>query len=153
MDWFGALCLHRDWRGSAIPVVTSTSRRRCEFLPDSPSEWVSRDLLVWLTGHPPVVRADASSSGSLCTWGVNGNPPRALDHSTIGLRFLGEFIGGGSLCKVGSWNGVSPRLRVLDGGALSWDADHVSAWSNGGGSGAENCQILCITHNRAKGNR
>jgi hypothetical protein len=33
------------------------------------------------------------------------------------------------------------------------DADHVSAWSKGGDSSAKNCQILCITHNRAKGNR
>lgn len=33
------------------------------------------------------------------------------------------------------------------------DADHVSAWSKGGGSSAKNCQMLCITHNRAKGNR
>jgi len=33
------------------------------------------------------------------------------------------------------------------------DADHVTAWSKGGGSSADNCQMLCITHNRAKGNR
>ncbi len=33
------------------------------------------------------------------------------------------------------------------------DADHVSAWSKGGGSAADNCQMLCVTHNRAKGNR
>ena len=33
------------------------------------------------------------------------------------------------------------------------DADHVSAWSKGGQSSAKNCQMLCITHNRAKGNR
>jgi hypothetical protein len=33
------------------------------------------------------------------------------------------------------------------------DADHVAAWSKGGGSSANNCQMLCITHNRAKGNR
>lgn len=33
------------------------------------------------------------------------------------------------------------------------DADHVSAWSKGGGSSVENCQMLCVTHNRAKGNR
>jgi hypothetical protein len=32
------------------------------------------------------------------------------------------------------------------------DADRVSAWSKGGGSSAENCQMLCVTHNRAKGN-
>jgi len=33
------------------------------------------------------------------------------------------------------------------------DADHVSAWSKGGGSSDKNCQMLCTTHNRAKGNR
>lgn len=33
------------------------------------------------------------------------------------------------------------------------DADHVSAWSKGGETSAENCQMLCKTHNRAKGNR
>src|SRR3990170_6453666 len=31
------------------------------------------------------------------------------------------------------------------------DADHVSAWSKGGGSSARNCQRVCTTHNRAKG--
>lgn len=33
------------------------------------------------------------------------------------------------------------------------DADHVSAWSKGGATTAKNCQMLCKTHNRAKGNR
>lgn len=33
------------------------------------------------------------------------------------------------------------------------DADHVTAWSNGGATSIENCQMLCKTHNRAKGNR
>lgn len=33
------------------------------------------------------------------------------------------------------------------------DADHVSAWSKHGDSSAKNCQMLCVTHNRAKGNR
>ena len=33
------------------------------------------------------------------------------------------------------------------------DADHVSAWSKGGATSAENCELLCKTHNRAKGNR
>ena len=33
------------------------------------------------------------------------------------------------------------------------DADHVSAWSKGGKSIEKNCQMLCVTHNRAKGNR
>ena len=33
------------------------------------------------------------------------------------------------------------------------DADHVAAWSKGGATTAKNCQMLCKTHNRAKGNR
>lgn len=33
------------------------------------------------------------------------------------------------------------------------DADHVAAWSKGGGTNEKNCQMLCKTHNRAKGNR
>lgn len=33
------------------------------------------------------------------------------------------------------------------------DADHVTAWSRGGGTTVGNCQLLCKTHNRAKGNR
>ncbi len=33
------------------------------------------------------------------------------------------------------------------------EADHVSAWSKGGATSARNCEMLCKTHNRAKGNR
>ena len=33
------------------------------------------------------------------------------------------------------------------------DADHVTPWSKGGATDIGNCQMLCRTHNRAKGNR
>jgi hypothetical protein len=33
------------------------------------------------------------------------------------------------------------------------DADHVTPWSKGGATTIKNCQMLCKTHNRAKGNR
>lgn len=33
------------------------------------------------------------------------------------------------------------------------DADHVSAWSKGGSTSIDNCEMLCKPHNRAKGNR
>ena len=32
------------------------------------------------------------------------------------------------------------------------DADHVTAWSKGGATTTKNCQMLCKSHNRAKGN-
>ena len=52
------------------------------------------------------------------------------------------------LCAVGE-NANKGRIYKLD----EMDADHVSAWSKGGDSSAKNCQMLCATHNRAKGNR
>lgn len=38
-------------------------------------------------------------------------------------------------------------------GLSDMDADHVSAWSKGGATSIKNCEMLCKTHNRAKGNR
>ncbi len=52
------------------------------------------------------------------------------------------------LCSIGE-NANKSRIYKLD----EMDADHVSAWSKGGDSSAKNCELLCITHNRAKGNR
>lgn len=52
------------------------------------------------------------------------------------------------LCAVG--HGAN-KSRIWDFAEM--DADHVAAWSKGGGSSAENCQMLCVTHNRAKGNK
>ena len=33
------------------------------------------------------------------------------------------------------------------------DADHVEAWSKGGKTNIKNCEMLCKTHNKAKGNK
>ena len=33
------------------------------------------------------------------------------------------------------------------------EADHVTAWSKGGSTTVENCVMLCVRHNRAKGNK
>jgi len=50
-------------------------------------------------------------------------------------------------------HGAKSDLMESRAAFAEMDADHVSAWSKGGGSTAENCQMLCATHNRAKGNR
>lgn len=52
------------------------------------------------------------------------------------------------LCATGNDTNKS-RIYRLD----EMDADHIAAWSKGGDGSAKNCQMLCITHNRAKGNR
>ena len=52
------------------------------------------------------------------------------------------------LCAVGH-DANAARIWELK----EMDADHVAAWSKGGETSAANCQLLCKTHNRAKGNR
>lgn len=51
-------------------------------------------------------------------------------------------------CAIGH-DANKARIYKLD----EMDADHVTAWSKGGASTIENCEMLCITHNRAKGNK
>ena len=52
------------------------------------------------------------------------------------------------LCAVGHDSNAKRIYRFNE-----MDADHVAAWSRGGATDASNCQMLCKTHNRAKGNR
>ena len=52
------------------------------------------------------------------------------------------------LCAIGH-DSNKARIYKLN----EMDADHVTAWSKGGASDISNCQMLCKTHNRAKGNR
>jgi 5-methylcytosine-specific restriction endonuclease McrA len=52
------------------------------------------------------------------------------------------------LCAVGN-NANKTKVYKFE----EMDADHVSAWSKGGGTDIKNCEMLCKTHNRAKGNR
>ena len=52
------------------------------------------------------------------------------------------------LCAVGH-DANKARIWKLN----EMDADHVAAWSKGGETDIRNCQMLCRTHNQAKGNR
>ncbi len=52
------------------------------------------------------------------------------------------------LCTAGD-NANKARIYKLN----EMEADHVSAWSKGGLSTLENCEMLCVPHNRSKGNR
>lgn len=52
------------------------------------------------------------------------------------------------LCALGR-NANKSKIWKLN----EMDADHIQAWSLGGATSKANCQMLCITHNRSKGNR
>lgn len=53
-----------------------------------------------------------------------------------------------SLCAIGHDANKTKIWSLKD-----MDADHVTAWSKGGATDISNCEMLCKTHNRAKGNR
>ena len=52
------------------------------------------------------------------------------------------------LCAIGNDNNKNRIWKLKE-----MDADHVTAWSKGGSTDINNCQMLCQTHNRAKGNK
>ncbi len=52
------------------------------------------------------------------------------------------------LCALGN---NANKARIYK--STDMEADHVAAWSKGGKTTADNCEMLCSTHNRAKGNR
>lgn len=52
------------------------------------------------------------------------------------------------LCAIGNDNNHTRIWKLSE-----MDADHVTAWSRGGSTDIGNCQMLCKTHNRAKGNK
>lgn len=53
-----------------------------------------------------------------------------------------------SLCAIGHDSNKTKIWKLTE-----MDADHVKAWSKGGVTNIKNCEILCKTHNRAKGNK
>lgn len=52
------------------------------------------------------------------------------------------------LCAIGHDSNKTKIWKLAE-----MDADHVTAWSKGGATNTKNCQMLCKTHNRAKGNK
>lgn len=59
-----------------------------------------------------------------------------------------EAISNCPLCAIGHDSNNTKLWKLAE-----MDADHVTAWSRGGITDSSNCQMLCRTHNRAKGNR
>lgn len=52
------------------------------------------------------------------------------------------------LCALGGNNNANKIWQYKE-----MDADHVTAWSNGGKTDIDNCQMLCKSHNCSKGNK
>jgi hypothetical protein len=80
---------------------------------------------------------------------------RVFDEPTKKARFASQTTeaekNGKSNCPTCAGGHEANVGKIWQYGEM--EADHVSAWSVGGSTRPENCQMLCKTHNRAKGNR
>lgn len=80
---------------------------------------------------------------------------RCFDESTkktVYARQTAEATAKGiSNCPLCALSGNANRTRIWK--LSEMDADHVAAWSRGGATDIANCQMLCQSHNRAKGNK
>ena len=87
------------------------------------------------------------------------------DKSLLNIRVFDEFtkkakyaqqteaakIAGHSNCPYCAMSDNANKDRIWK--LAEMDADHVTAWSRGGATDISNCEMLCKSHNRAKGNR
>lgn len=80
---------------------------------------------------------------------------RVFDDSTTRAAYAAqtnkaeaEGISNCPLCAVGH---SANKTRIYELNEM--DADHVTAWSRGGATDPRNCEMLCATHNKAKGNK
>lgn len=60
----------------------------------------------------------------------------------------GKDISNCPVCATGTNSNKSRIYKIKE-----MEADHVSAWTKGGGTTIDNCEMLCKSHNRAKGNK
>lgn len=80
---------------------------------------------------------------------------RVFDEKTklaaYGRQLKKAKAGGVSNCPMCAAGGNNNATRIYE--LSEMDADHVTAWSKDGATDISNCEMLCVPHNRAKGNR
>jgi hypothetical protein len=75
----------------------------------------------------------------------------ATKKSTYAQQTRAAEAAGNSNCPLCALGSDANQTRIWRMNEM--DADHVAAWSKGGATSPENCQMLCTTHNRSKGNK
>jgi hypothetical protein len=79
---------------------------------------------------------------------VFDEPTKRSVYETQTSKAKAKSVSNCPLCAIGHDANKNKVWAVTD-----MDADHVTAWSKNGPTDIKNCQMLCKTHNRAKGNR
>ena len=75
-------------------------------------------------------------------------PTKAAAYKKQTDKAKAEGVSNCPICAVGD-NQNKDRIYAKK----DMEADHVTAWSRGGATDLSNCEMLCVTHNRSKGNR
>ena len=89
-----------------------------------------------------------SASGFSTNVRVFGDKEKKLVYASQTADAAKKGVSNCPLCAIGH-DANARRVWKLS----EMDADHVTPWSKGGATDIANCQMLCKTHNRAKGNR
>lgn len=89
-----------------------------------------------------------STQPQLLSIRIFDEPTKKAKYSQQTIEANEKGISNCPLCALGH---DSNKTRIYK--LSEMDADHVTAWSNGGSTDISNCQMLCKTHNRAKGNK
>jgi hypothetical protein len=79
---------------------------------------------------------------------VFDEPTKKIVYAKQTAKAEAEGVSNCSYCAIGHDANHAKIWALSD-----MDADHVAAWSKGGSTDPENCEMLCKPHNRAKGNR
>lgn len=122
--------------------------------PYSPAEFTSkvRKLMedVCVTSKKDIIEyvLGGSKDTRLLNVRVFSDPVKMSVYSVQTANAKDNHTSNCPLCAIGHDANASRIWKLSE-----MDADHVTAWSRGGATDAANCQMLCKTHNRVKGNK
>lgn len=144
-DYTGSEMCGQDWgrlydayHGNAYSKATITSR--VSALLEDPQITNRRGIFEYILG--------GEKDCSLLNVRVFDEKIKQLAYNTQTNAAKAKGVSNCPLCALGNDNNAKRIYKIKE-----MDADHVTAWSNGGATDLSNCKMLCITHNRAKGNK
>lgn len=152
IDWIDSVCdytgkemcgqewgeLYRKYHNNAYDKDAVTAR--IEELLDDPQVHAPRGVIEFVLGGEQDTR--------LLDIRVFDERTKKTVYNEQTKKAMAEGVSNCPYCAIGHDNNAKRIYKQKE-----MDADHVTAWSNGGATDASNCQMLCKTHNRAKGNK
>ncbi|MEX5274571.1 DUF262 domain-containing protein [Kocuria sp. CPCC 205235] len=153
IDWIGSVFTgipHKTMRGldwgrfyeqyRTIPYRADQITARAQELLDDPAVNDQRGIYEYLLG--------GESEKSLLNVRLFEPSVKKKAYKQQADAAKAEGLSNCSVCATVD-NNNKTRIYKID----EMEGDHVTAWSRGGSSDLANCEMLCKTHNRAKGNR